>query len=146
MECLLDALANLLRKALLHLQTVRENVNNTGYLAESGDVSVGDVSHVCLAIERQHVMLAKREEVDVLHHHHLIVVFLEERVRQYRFDARSSRPSLYSGLSIFIFLSFEFYIRLLRGLICYVYFSADDARLSISEFLHLHEYAVGLLI
>lgn len=66
MESLLDALAYLLGESLLHLKTMGEDVNNTCYLAKTSDITIGDISHMCLAIERKHVVLAKREHVDVL--------------------------------------------------------------------------------
>ena len=83
MECVLNAVLNLLREPLLHLQAVAENVYHTGYLAQAGDVAIGNIGHMGLAVERQHVVLAKREEVDILHDHHLVVALLEKGVGEH---------------------------------------------------------------
>ena len=80
---LLDGFLDLKGHALLHLQAMTVDVDYTGYLGESGDVAVGDVGHVYLTIEGQHVVFAEREEVDVLNDDHLTVVFLEQRIGQY---------------------------------------------------------------
>ena len=53
MQSLVDAVFYLLRHSLLHLQTMAEDVYHARYLAQSGDVSVGDIRHVHLSIERQ---------------------------------------------------------------------------------------------
>ena len=63
--------------AFLHLQAMREYIDYTGYLAQPGDIAVRNISHVCLPVERQHVMFAKGEEIDIFHNHHLTVFFLE---------------------------------------------------------------------
>ena len=70
-QCLLDALLDLQCHALLNLQPVAIDVDDTGYLREPRDVSVGNIGHMNLSIERQHVMFAKREKVDVLDNDHL---------------------------------------------------------------------------
>ena len=76
-ERLLNAFLNLQRHALLHLKPVREDVYHTGNLAQPRDVAVRNISHVRFAIERQHVVLAQGEEINILHNHHLTVFFLE---------------------------------------------------------------------
>ena len=76
-EGVLDTLLDLQRHALLHLQAVAEDVHHTGNLAESGDVAVGDIGHVHLAEEGQHVVLAEAVEVDVAYNDHLAVVLAE---------------------------------------------------------------------
>ena len=55
-----------------------EDVDHAGNLAQTRDITVGNVGHMHLAVEGQHVVLAHREEVNVLHDDHLVVVFLEE--------------------------------------------------------------------
>jgi len=42
----------------------------------------GDIGHMHLAKERQHVMLAEREYLDVLDDDHLVVVLVKERPAQ----------------------------------------------------------------
>ena len=73
----LDALAYLLRHALLYLQAVGEAIYHAGYLAQSGHMSVGDVGHVHFAVEGQHVVFAEGIEIDVPHDDHLAIVFAE---------------------------------------------------------------------
>ena len=46
-------------------------------------MAVGDVGHVHLAVERQHVVLAHGEEVDVADDDHLVVFLLEEGVGEH---------------------------------------------------------------
>jgi len=78
MERLLDALLNLECHALLHLQTVGIDVDYAGYLGKPCNVSVGDVGHMGLAIEGQHMVFAEGEEVDILDNDHLRVVFSKQ--------------------------------------------------------------------
>ena len=42
-------------------------------------MSVGDVGDVRLAVKRQHMVFAERVQLDVLHEHHLFVLFAERR-------------------------------------------------------------------
>jgi len=50
---------------------------------------LGSVPDVAGAEERQHVVLAKAVEGDVLDHHHLVVVLVEHRARD---DIRGALP------------------------------------------------------
>ncbi len=79
----LDGVGDLGGHALLHLQPVGEGVDQAGQLRQTRDPAVvtGNVAHVGLAHERDHVVLAQRGEGDVPHHHHL-VVFRRERHRE----------------------------------------------------------------
>ena len=54
-----------------------EDVNDAGYLGEARYLPVGDVGHVCLAVEGKHVVFAEGIEVDILDDNHLVVVFVE---------------------------------------------------------------------
>ena len=67
---------DLRRHALLHLQPVGEGVDQTGQLRQPGDPAVvtGNVAHVGLAHEGDHVVLAQRGEGDVAHEDHLVVL------------------------------------------------------------------------
>ena len=58
-------------------------------------LAVRDVGDVGLAVERQQVVLAEREHVDVLDDHHLVVVDREERLADERL--RGPRRSPWSG-------------------------------------------------
>ena len=53
-----------------------KDVDQAGQLRQARDPAVvaGDVAHVRLAHERDHVVLAQRGEGDVPHHHHLVVL------------------------------------------------------------------------
>ena len=83
MQCLLDALLDLQRHTFLNLQAMGKDVHHTGNLRESRDVAVGNVCHMSLSVERQHVVFAEREKVDVLDNDHLRVVFAEECLSQH---------------------------------------------------------------
>ena len=74
---LLNTLFYLESHTFLHLQAVRENIHYAGYLAQSGNVAVRNICHMCLSVEGKHVMFAKREEINVFHNHHLTVFFLK---------------------------------------------------------------------
>ena len=65
--------------AFLYLQAMGKDVYDPRYLAQTGNITIGDVGHVGLAIERQDMMLAKREEIDVLYNDHLRIVLTKFR-------------------------------------------------------------------
>jgi len=66
-------------QALLHLEAPGENLEQPRQLAEPQDLLAGNVGDVRLAEKRQHVVLAEGEEIEVLEHDHLGVLFGEER-------------------------------------------------------------------
>ena len=78
MEGVLDAVADLLGEAFLHLQTAGIRFHHAGNLAQAGDFPFGNIRHMGLADERQHVVLAQGEQLDVLHNDHVVVRLLEE--------------------------------------------------------------------
>ncbi len=86
MDRIFDSFGDLLREALLHLQTARENVDDARNLAEADHLVVRHVCDVRLAEERNEVMLALRVELDVFDDHHLVVIDVEERTVQNVFD------------------------------------------------------------
>ena len=79
-----NGVGNLTCEPLLYLQPPREDLDQAGNLAQPDYLSFGNISHMHLAEEGQHVMLAEREDLDVLDDHHLVVVFVEERAAQDR--------------------------------------------------------------
>src|SRR5688572_23611829 len=79
-ENLADRLGDLVGQPLLHLETLRKDIHDSRQLGETDDSSVGDVCDVRLSVERQHVVLAERVQLDVAHHHHVFVRLLEQRV------------------------------------------------------------------
>ena len=78
-ECLLDAVLDLRRQALLYLQATSEDVDDAGELREPRDVAIGDIPDVNLAEEGQHVVLTERVEVDILDDNHLTILLAEHR-------------------------------------------------------------------
>ena len=76
-ECLLKTITNLFGEVFLHLQTMGEDVHHTRNLAEPYNIAIGNVCHMHLSEERQDMMFTKGVELNVLHHHHLIVFFME---------------------------------------------------------------------
>ncbi len=58
-ESLLYALLDLASHTLLYLQTMRENIHHPRNLAQPRDVSVGNVSHMNLAVKRKNVMFTQ---------------------------------------------------------------------------------------
>ncbi len=77
MQGFLDAVADLLGEAFLHLQTAREGFHHAGYLGKAGDLSFGDIGHMGFADEGKHVVLAQGEEFNVLDNDHVVVGLLE---------------------------------------------------------------------
>src|ERR1700753_2862478 len=78
MNCIGDGLADLAGQTLLHLEPSCEHVNETGDLAEADDFSIGHIGDVSLAEKWEKMMLALREELDILDDDHLIVIDVEE--------------------------------------------------------------------
>src|SRR6202158_6422479 len=69
----LNGLCNLAGHALLNLEAARKHVHQAGDLAEPEHALVRQVSDVGFAEEREEVMFAKAEELDVFHDDHLVV-------------------------------------------------------------------------
>ena len=78
LQGILDAVADLLRQALLDLQAAGIGLDHARDLGQAGDPPVRDIGHMCLADERKHVMLAQREQFDVLDQDHLAVRLRED--------------------------------------------------------------------
>jgi hypothetical protein len=78
----LDRLGDLGGEALLNLQATRKEFDEARDFAEADDTSVGDVGDVNLAEEREQVVLAEAEDLDVFDDDHFIVVHGEERTFQ----------------------------------------------------------------
>src|ERR1035437_2067405 len=80
---LLDGLCYLLRQTLLNLQAPRKDVDDARNLAKADHLGFGKVGDVHFAEERQHMVLAHAEELDVAHNHHLVVLHVEESAVDY---------------------------------------------------------------
>src|SRR5271157_4426916 len=78
----LNGLGNLHCEPLLHLQAARKYFHQPRNLAQADDLALWDVRDVYFAEERQHMVLAKAEHLDVLHDHHLVVIHAVERALQ----------------------------------------------------------------
>ena len=88
----LNCLRNLHGQTLLHLQTTGKHFHQARDLAQTDHFALGNVGHVHLAEEWQHVMLAKAEHFDVLHDHHLVVIHAEQRGLQHLFRVFADSP------------------------------------------------------
>src|SRR6185437_5354292 len=80
LEHALNRFGDLLGEPLLHLQAARKHLDDARELGEPYDLVVRDVRDVRLAEEGKHVMLAQRIELDVAHHDHARVLFLEHGI------------------------------------------------------------------
>jgi hypothetical protein len=69
----LDGFGDLGGEALLNLQAAREELDEARDFAEADNTSVGDVGNVDFAEEREQVMLAETEHLDIFHDHHFVV-------------------------------------------------------------------------
>ncbi len=74
---------DLLRQPLLDLQPPGVEFDDACDLRQPDDVLARHVRHVALPEERQHVVLAHREDVDVLDGHHLVVLLVEDGAPQH---------------------------------------------------------------
>lgn len=77
LEDLHDRIRHLLRQALLDLQSARKQLRNARQLANANHCVAGNVANVHLARERNQVVLAHGEDLDVLDDNHLVVALLE---------------------------------------------------------------------
>ena len=46
----------------LYLQPMRKHINYPGNLTQTGDITIGNISNMCLSIKRKHMVFAQREE------------------------------------------------------------------------------------
>jgi uncharacterized protein len=58
---------------MLYLQAPRERIHNPWNFAQRYHLGLRQVGHVHLSVERQQMVLAQAEKLDVFHHHHLVV-------------------------------------------------------------------------
>src|ERR1043166_9389884 len=80
MKRLHQRIRDLNREVLLDLESAREHVDDARDLGETNHLSVGNVSDMRFAHERQKMMLAHRVELDVLDEHDLTRLRIENRV------------------------------------------------------------------
>src|SRR5262245_10293592 len=85
-ELRLQGFSDLHGQPLLNLQPSRKHVHDARNLAESHHLLIGQIAHMNSAVERQQVMLAHAEEIDVFHNDHLVVLDREERAVQEMID------------------------------------------------------------
>jgi rubrerythrin len=72
-----------LRKPFLDLQSPRIQLDDPGDLGQPDDVVAGKVPDVALPEEREEVVLAEGEDLDVLHRDHFVVLFMENCAPQH---------------------------------------------------------------
>ena len=88
-QLIVQRLGDLLGQALLELEPVGEHPDQTGDLAQPDDPALWQIADMAAAEERQHMVLAKAVERDVLDEHHLVVVLVEDSARD---DVRRADP------------------------------------------------------
>src|SRR5215213_3145064 len=64
-------------QTFLHLQPSRKNIDNPRQFTQSGNVSIWDISYVCLTKERKHMMLAHGVQLDIFYNYHFADVLSE---------------------------------------------------------------------
>src|SRR5437868_766616 len=79
----LNGFRNLCGQALLNLEAARKNFDEAWNFAKADNFAVGNVRHVYLAEEGQHVMLAQAEYLDIFDDHHFVVADGEEGVLEH---------------------------------------------------------------
>jgi hypothetical protein len=68
-----DALCDLGRQLLLHLESTGEGIHDPCQLADPDDLVVRQITDVCLADDGRHMVFAMRFEVDAAQDDHLVV-------------------------------------------------------------------------
>lgn len=76
---LLECIADLLREALLGLESPCKHIDDTRDFAQAENFLSRNVSDMHFADEGEEVMLAETEALDVLHDHHPVGIRREER-------------------------------------------------------------------
>lgn len=61
----------------LYLQPMRKHIHYPGNLTQTGDITIGNISNMCLSIKRKHMVFAQREEINIFHDNHLTILFFE---------------------------------------------------------------------
>ncbi len=74
----LQKLGYLLSHPLLHLQAAGKHLHDPRDLAQPDHLAIGDVGHVRLPQEGQHVVLAQAIVVDIAHDHHFVVLDVKD--------------------------------------------------------------------
>src|SRR5271165_3260103 len=79
---LLNRLGDLHRQTLLHLKPARKDFYQPRHLAQTDYLAFWNIRNVHFAEERQDMVLAKAEHLNVLYDHHLVVIHAEESTPQ----------------------------------------------------------------
>src|SRR5262245_29322963 len=81
-ELRLQGFGDLYSQSFLDLKSAREDIHDARNFAQSHHFLVGQIADVNFSVERQQMMLAHAEEIDVLYDNHLIVFNWEKRTVQ----------------------------------------------------------------
>jgi len=76
-DLVVDGVGDLHGETFLHLEPPCKHVHEPWNLAQANDFPIGNVCHMTLAEEREHVVFAKAENLDILHDHHFVVCDIE---------------------------------------------------------------------
>ena len=90
-----ERVRNLVGHALLQLEAARKHVDYPRKLRQADDSTVRVICDVCLAEERQHVMLAQRVHLDVAYEDHAFVFLFEHGIADnifHRFAVSAGQP------------------------------------------------------
>src|SRR5947208_16472396 len=79
----LNGLGNLRGQPLLDLQAAGEDFDQARNLAQADDFAVRNICDVNFAKERQDVVLAEAEHLDIFHDHHFVVTDRKQRLLQH---------------------------------------------------------------
>src|SRR6516165_6080641 len=81
-DCTVNRISDLRCESLLYLQSTSKDVHQARNFAESNYFSIRDIRDVDLAEERQKVVFAQTEHLNILDDHHLVVSYVEHRAQQ----------------------------------------------------------------
>ncbi len=83
LECLLDALEDLMGEALLDLEPTSKDVDDTRQLAQSDNFAVGDIGDMCFADKGQQMVFAEGIQLDVFDNDHFTVGLIVQGRSEY---------------------------------------------------------------
>src|ERR1700674_2632484 len=130
----LEGLRDLAGHALLNLQAARKHVDYACDLAEPQNTLIRQIGHVGFAKERQQVVFAEAEELDVLHNDHFVVGHAEGRTVQYMIQVLvvAAGQKLQSLLKTLRCLAQTFAIRILSDYLDdFAHVAGDPARIDL---------------
>src|SRR6516164_3388497 len=81
-DCTVNRVSDLRCESFLHLQSPRKDLHQPRNSGESNHFSIRDIRDVDLSEERQKMVFAQTEHLNILDDHHFVVSYVEHRAQQ----------------------------------------------------------------